>query len=379
MATGTRYSYTDTGITKRAISDVVYMIDWVEAPLLNLFGFGQSNVGKFNLVNWPSTKAELIEDTMPSSSGVTAEALDNSETDIDVVNGDLFRQGDIIKIDLEKMLVTSVASNVVSVAGRGYGSTSAATHDTAATIYIVGRAMPESSDYVTGYTTTMTQPYNYTQIISEAAKVSKTEMAMSKYGVADTMDYHVAKLFADGGGTGVLAQRLANIFYEGERVQRSGSAYGSAGGLKTFVTTHVTSLSDVALKRDHIHAMIRDIRDDGGRVSKLITGSWGIEKINQMYEGQIRSTRDETRGGSEITMIRTPHGEVEVVYDWMCPAGDMYFVNPEKIGWIPMRDFSAGDISEQGDYFVKDVVGEYTFMVASEKSHGYITGFSTSK
>jgi len=61
MATGTRYSYTDTGNTKRAISDVVHLIDWKEAPLLRLFGFGQENVRKFKMINWPSTKAEWID------------------------------------------------------------------------------------------------------------------------------------------------------------------------------------------------------------------------------------------------------------------------------------------------------------------------------
>src|SRR5690606_11585153 len=109
----------------------------------------------------------------------------------------------------------------------------------------------------------------------------------------------------------------------------------------------------------------------------LITGSWGLEKINGMYEGSIRTTRDETRGGSEITMVKTPHGEVEVVYDWMCPAGYMYFVNQEKCGWLPVRAFEAGKIAEQGDYFLTDVVGEYTFGLANEESHGLIYGFST--
>jgi hypothetical protein len=97
-----------------------------------------------------------------------------------------------------------------------------------------------------------------------------------------------------------------------------------------------------------------------------------------MYEGAIRTTRDETRGGSEITMVKTPHGEVEVVYDWSCPAGYMYFVNQEKCGWLPVRAFEAGKIAEQGDYFLTDVVGEYTFGLANEESHGLIYGFSTS-
>src|SRR6056300_875253 len=126
MATGVRASYTDTGITKRAIGDAINMIDWTEAPLLRIFGFGSDNLRKFDLVNWPSTKAELIEDTMSSWYTTLTEGLDTSEKDWDVTDGTLFRQGDIVatydvldtdfSTPLEKALVTSVSSNTISVA-----------------------------------------------------------------------------------------------------------------------------------------------------------------------------------------------------------------------------------------------------------------------
>lgn len=378
MATGTRYSYTETGNQRRAISDLVMMLDWTSAPLLRVFGFTSATEKKFRLINWPSTKVEWIEDTMSPTSTAIAEALDNSETDVDVTAsaGAYFRQGDIVLVESEQMLVTSVATDTLTVV-RGYGGTTAASHNTSLAIRIVGRAMPEGSNYVTGNTTSTSQPYNYTQILSEAVKVTRTELRMTKYGVDDTMDYHVAKLFSDGGNTGRLAQMLQRSFYYGKRVQRSNSAYGSMGGFETFVTTNVTNLAGVAVTRADIHTVMRNIRDAGGGCDKLVTGSWGVEKINAMYENLIRTTRDEKRGGSEITMVKTPHGEVEVVYDWMCPADRMYFVNSEKVGWLPFDDFKASEIKTEGDYYVTDVVGEYTFLLANEKSHGYIYGMST--
>lgn len=380
MATGTRLSTTDTGNTKRGISDVVNMIDWTEAPLLHIFGFSSKNARKFKLVNWPSTKAELVEDTMPAFTTTLNGAHNNSVTTIAVASttGAQFRQGDIILIGTEKMLVVSVSSDNLTVATRPYGSTSAASHSNLDVVTLLTRAMPEAADATTGYTTTTTQPYNYSQIISEAVKVSKTDLAILKYGIDDEMDYQVSKLFADGGGSGRLAQFLQRTFYYGERVIRStGNAYGSMGGFKTFVTTNVTDLLSAAITRDAIHTKIRQIRDAGGRVSHLVCGSWGLEKINAMYEGNIETTRDETIGGSEINTILTPHGRVKLVYDWMCPAPDYYFVNSDKVGWLPVRDFDRGNIAEQGDYHVSDVAGEYTFLVANEKSHGYITGAST--
>lgn len=379
MATGTRTSYTDSNVNMRSIADAVFMIDWTEAPLLNILGFGPENVRKFELVNFPSTKVEWIEDTMSPYTTTTAEDMDTSETGLDVATdtGSYFRQGDIISVGSEYMLVTSVSTDTLTVT-RGYGSTTAASSTTGATVTLLTRAMPEGADATTGHTTTTSQPYNYSQIISEAAKATKTAIAIKKYGIADEMDYQVGKLFANGGQAGKLAQFLQRTFYYGKRVQRSASAYGSMGGFGVFVTTNVSNLASASLQRSDIHTKIRQIRDAGGMCTHLITGSWGLEKINGMYEGSIRTTRDETRGGSEITMVKTPHGEVEVVYDWMCPAGYMYFLNQEKCGWLPVRPFEAGKIAEQGDYFVTDVVGEYTFGIANEESHGLIYGFSTS-
>lgn len=380
MATGTRYSYTDTSNKVRGISDAVFMIDWTEAALLNVFGFDKGNARKIEATGWPGTKLEWIEDTMPAYTTTLNGSHNNSTTTIAVASntGQYFRQGDIILIDSEKMLVTSVSSDNLTVATRPYGSTSAASHSSGASVAIVGRTMPEGSDYVTGYTTTFSTPYNYTQILSESVKVTKTEQIVKQYGVQDAMDYQVSKLFANSGSAGRLAQMLQKTFYYGERVQRSSSAYGSMGGFKTFVTTNVTNLSSASLQRSDIHNMIRNIRDAGGMVSHLITGSWGIEKITSMYDGSITTTRDETIGGAEIQTILTPHGKVKLVYDWMCPAGELYLTNPEKVGWLPLRDFDRGEIAVQGDYSVTDVVGEYTFFVVSEKSHGYIYGFSTS-
>lgn len=381
MPTGQRTSYTDTGNNKRAISDLIMMMDWTKAPLLRLLGFTSANNRKLRPVNWPSTKLEWIEDTMSPYTTTLDGNHNNSTTTIAVASttGAYFRQGDIILIGSEQMLITSVSSDNLTVAARGYGSTSAATHTSGDTVTLLTRAMPEGSDYVTGHTTTTAQPYNYTQILSEAARVTRTASRMTKYGVNDEMDYAVAKLFNDGGSAGKLPQLLQRTFYYGKRVQRTASAYGSMGGFESFVTTNVINKASAAIDRTDIHKVIRQIRDAGGECDLLVCGSWGLEKITAMYEGLIRTTRNETRGGSEITYIKTPHGEVEVVYDWMCPADRYYFINSNKCGWLPFDAFSASDISQQGDYFVRDIVGEYTFFVANEKSHGYIHSAATTK
>ena len=209
MATGTRYSYTDGTSGKRAISDVIHMIDWKEAPLLRLLGFSADNVRKFKLLNWPSTTVEWLEDTMSPFTDVMNDSggIDNSTTTMTVTNGAYFRQGDVILVESEKMMVTGVSGNDLTVV-RSWGDPAAASHADGLTITILTRAMPEGATYTTGHSTVVTSKTNYTQIISQAASVSKTELAMTRYAVDDSLDYEVAKLFSDGGRAGVLPQQI---------------------------------------------------------------------------------------------------------------------------------------------------------------------------
>src|SRR5690606_8751548 len=395
MATGVRFSYDDTVTTKRSIGDAIYMIDFTEAPLLQLFGFGSENLSKFKVVNWPSTMLEIIEDIMSPFESKIAEDLDNAETEIDVASGhgSYFRKGDVVGIldangeVAETLLVLSVSGDTLTVDTRGDVST-ATTHSNGATIRILTRAMPENHTYTTGHSTVPTVSYNYTQIISQAVEVSKTERAISRYGIEDQLDYQVAKLFSDGGSQGKLAQLLHRTFYYGVRQKRasSGNAYGMMGGYSTFVNVNTTSsdhvfdLNQAAITKKDIHRVLRAIRSSGGRCTHLITGAWGMEKIQSLYEDNIRTTEMQTtRGNVPVEAIRTPHGEVKLVYDFMCPEHMYNFVNAEKIGWIPLRDFEASEMNTLADGWAKDVVGEYTFMVACPKSHGQIYGASTTK
>ena len=64
------------------------------------------------------------------------EALDNSETGIDVDDGTVFAINDVIKIDSEQMLITSISTNTLTVT-RGYNSTTAVIHSNNAGITVV--------------------------------------------------------------------------------------------------------------------------------------------------------------------------------------------------------------------------------------------------
>ena len=69
------------------------------------------------------------------SDTTTAEALDASETGVDVTSATNLSAGQLILVESEQMYIYSISSTTLTVE-RGVNGTTAATHDTAKTIYI---------------------------------------------------------------------------------------------------------------------------------------------------------------------------------------------------------------------------------------------------
>lgn len=74
-------------------------------------------------------------DVLTTSTATLAEALDTSETGVDVTNGTAFQAGQVIEIDSERMEIASIATNTLTVE-RAVNGTTAATHTLGAAIRV---------------------------------------------------------------------------------------------------------------------------------------------------------------------------------------------------------------------------------------------------
>lgn len=381
MATGARTTYTDTTNIKRAIGDMMHMISWTDTPLLNKLGL--NNESKFKLLNWPNTKVEWLEDEMSPRSGTINEALDDSETGVDVQTGEgaYLKTGDIMKVDSELMYVVSVATDTVTVV-RGYNSI-AATHSDDAVWERVSIARLEGAAYTTGHTTTVTAPYNHTQILSEAIEITRSQKKMPTYGYADTMAYHLEKMI--GGGkmigsryrAGTLPILLENTFWHMRRGAGSNTVARSMGGFNQFVTTNVTNLAGGSLTLPDIEDNMQTCVDNGAKPDTILVGSFLRRKISEFYKGYISTDRSEERGGSKITTVQTDFGDLEVMWHPRCPAGELYMFEADRMGWITFDSFDLYPHDTGGDSTVTDVVGEYSFVLVNEEGAARIYGAST--
>jgi len=88
-----------------------------------------------------------VDNPQAGSAQLVAEAIDGSETDIDVDDGDFFFVGDIIRVENEVMEVTAISGNTLTVIRGAYGSSATSHSDDTALRYSFFNAYADYDKY----------------------------------------------------------------------------------------------------------------------------------------------------------------------------------------------------------------------------------------
>jgi hypothetical protein len=372
MAQGQQTSYVQTLPQKRVVSDRIIMTEPMEQPLIAALGL--NNESKFKFVNTPGKMYEWLEDTYSPLSdalnGDTVVTSDSADTTLTATDGSKFQPGDVIQIDDEYIWVSAVNTNALTVV-RNHGGTQA-THASTATMYIRSRARLEGATATDSHYTAPTSNYNYSFILQKNVEVSRSDARLQRYGIPDLVNYEITKKMDE------LKRDLSRKPYFGVRAAGSASTPRDCGGFDTFISTNATAAASAALTLKMIEDQVQNIFDNGGNPRMLICGGFAKRKIASFFEGSIRTERSETMGGVEISRIQTAMGPVlDVLVDMYIPANRLYLIDTDLTGFITIDEFFYEELGKTKDTAAYgQVVGEYGFVLADEKKHAKITGFS---
>jgi len=375
-------TYSDTTPLKRAIADVIDIIDPREVPGVAYFGL-DNDPGKFDIVNWPSRKVEWLEDKLALINSALQSDWETDWTTVNVTtgHGKWFKPGDIIEIEgtedgattRHRVRVISISTDALTVAedwdGAAPGNTVAAS---GSTIRLIGSARAEGAD--ADYERALTKvsaPYNYTQILQDDLHITRTQQKITQYGKTGEWEYQAAKKMPE------LLRQMNRTLYRGVRKEVSGSAIRSMGGLDTFITTNTTDMSGGALTRKAVEDMVQDCWAAGGFPDMLVCNAWLKRKLSAMFEGFVRTERTEKTGGVQIDYLATEFGELGTLMDRWCPPEKLYVVESKYIGFIPYDAFFWEELGKGGDADKAQIVGEYTLIVKNNAAHGQLYNVST--
>jgi len=366
-------SYSATQPLKRVVTDRILLTDPNEIVALNALGL--NNESKFNFVNTPGKNYEWLQDVYYDRTDlVNSQALtsDSASTSVIVDTGANFRVGDVILIDSELMWVSAISTNTLTVT-RNFGGTQA-THLDNAVVTVLYRAILEGAASALDKMTEPTTSINYSQILTGAVQVSRTNQLLQRYGMASAVDYQIDKKMDE------LVQMLNRTTYRADASKvGTASAPRQMGTLKAWITTNSSSASSAALTQKMIEDEIQDCWNGNGRPDLILCGAWAKRKIADFYSGSVRTERSETMGGITIERVMSPLGiELSIAVDRDCQTDHLYLVDRALCGFITIDPFFEESLGKVGDtaYFGQ-IVGEYGFVLQNEAAHSYIHTFST--
>ena len=335
-----------------------------------------ADIGKFAFTNVDNTTYRWLEDAyIPEASTLAADgnlAGDSTETTATMTNATFCQAGDLLLIDAEVVWVSAVSSATLTIVRARGGTQDTHAHESVVTR--VGRARIDGDAADDSPQTEVTSSTNYTQIFQRSIEVARSKQKTAHYGISDPVGYEIDKKMEE------LMMQLCKLPYYGYRTTGETSVARAAGGFRQFITDNTTDVASAALTRDHIDDLLQDIHADGGDPDLILCGSFSQRKINSFYEGFITTERSEMMGGNKITQLQNPitGSIINVIVDLHCPTDEMWVLESDKIAYYPFDPFFYEDLGKVGDATLGEIVGEYGFVCAADKHHGFLDGISTS-
>ena len=355
------------------LRDVVDLIGPAETPFLARIGFGGEPA--------TNTKIDWAEDELHAISTLTTEALDNSETGVDVTatTGTEFYEGSIIEVDdgsdAERMIVTASAANSLTVA-RGQCGTSATTHDTGATVRLLGHTSYDNTDITTDKTKTASIKSNYVQPILIPLEITEIGKAVNSVKGADIWQYEKEIRLKEAlRSLEIAALRGAK---QSSSPQGSGSVMSTMDGCIALVSTNETAASSATLTEAHLRAAMKTSWDNGSSVNLGVCNAFQAEQISSWMEGRVRQAVGESRVGSVVTQYVCEYGSIDIMLNRYMPNDTVLLVDPSKIQLRPMIPWTYFEVARTGTAEKGFVYGVYSLELRNEKQHAKITGLATS-
>lgn len=365
-------TYSDTTPQVRVVTDYISLLDPSDAPFIELIGGLDGASGKFQFRNQGKV-VEWLEDTLTPLSGTLAQQSMTTATTvvtITVDDGDVFQPGHILLVGTEKMWVSAVSGDVITVT-RGFAGSTSATQASNAAYTIIGMARLEGDDSdPIGYTD-ITSNSNYTQIFHKVIKVTGSEMAIDNYGFTDPYQYQAAKAIPE------MMRLIERTLQYGYRDAGSTTTPRTMGGYQTFITSNLADGSSITPTKIEDALELAYNAGGGGEFAAVVNPAT-YQTIKAKYDtsAYVRYAPEQTRVGMLVDKIVTPFGDVSFTVDRWQLSTLIPMLRLDNIGMLTLRPWQVEDLAKTGDARKTELVGEFTLCVRQDKSHALLTAVS---
>lgn len=360
MAVAQTYDFKDQIRQMQANVDIIL----TNAPvLLGLVGTGEALT---------QTKFEWMNDYLNSDIATVTAAATDSATELTVAAGDArkFAVNALVQNGLEVLQVTAVdeVNNKITVV-RGFDATTPEAITANADVKIISRPRPEGEDtFRKNEINDRLVSFNYSQIFSRYAAVSRTQQQVRTYGVEDEIDYQVNLRLQE------MIREMNNSLIYGRKYLGSDQQPRSTGGLFAFAGEQGSYSHDFggnAIDAKGLNDAVEATFTRGGTVNTIVCAPNVARQITKLGGDTIRTSRQDTATGYQILSFVSdlPGGAISnVVVDLNMPKDRALLldVNNIKTRYLtPTYDQDA--TLPGGDYFSRVIRAELGFEIKNAK------------
>lgn len=370
MSTANTYSFQQQVRQMQANVDLILQ----KAPVLfGLIGTGDTLT---------QTKFEWQNDYLNSDTGIvkTAAAADATTIALNVGEARKFAVNALVQNGLEVLRVTAVDEDADTIAvTRGYDATTPEAIDAAAELKVISRPRPEGEDtFRKNEINDRLVSFNYSQIFSRYAAVSKTQQAVNTYGVDDELNYQVNLRLQE------MVREMNNALIYGRKYVGTNSQPRTTGGLFAFAQEQGSfnkNFSGAEIDAKNLNDAVEAVFTRGGTVNTILCAPNVARQITKLGGNTIQTSRGETQTGHQILSFVSdlPGGAISsVVVDQNMPKDRALLLDVNNIKARYLRPVTDEDATlAGGDYFSRVIRGELGFEIKNAKeSIAVLSGIS---
>mgnify|MGYP001159337976 CR=1 FL=1 len=329
-----------------------------------------------------SHKYEWTErDLRPVVAKVASATVAADATSMYVDTAGVFNVDDVLqKPDGEQVIVTAVAGGTLLTIKHWSGTPESMV--LGETVKRIGVASPQGKDADDMVIVGTEDLYNYTQIFEDVVHLSGSQREALIHG-----DEKQAQLITRKQKE--LMEVLQSTLLLGQRAKNNEEQRYTMGGLKYFIDTYApanaidfggsatwTSEANVIEKFDDA---VEKIADKMGNKPTIYIGFKAMRKLKNYTKAIINEDRrsDKARGTALPQKYLSQLGELDIVQlrERTGAMDDLiFFLDEESAGYKAYRNrgWSTEELAKNGDSYKWQVLGEYTFKLATPKVHSYI-------
>jgi hypothetical protein len=364
----------------RVVGDIIHYIDPMDTPVVAALGGFDAARGKFD-VRLNGKKIELLEDEYAPltasllAGGATDMATDDTQFTFATTTVGALQDGSMILIDAEYLVVSAVApsTGVVGFYSRDFGGTNA-THDSSASVAIVGQARLEGDDADFVDLVDIGTAFNYTSIFEKALNLSGTDIVLDYYGMGDSFSYQAGKVLPE------MFRWVELGLFHSQRQIGTTSVPRAMGGLDTFIGSNTVAAGGGIAKSD-VDNLAEAIYLDGGQPDLLLLHPSVVNDLKALLDSSsfVRITQAEGSilGTKPMRGVSTQWGDLTIISSRFQPLATGYILDSRKVGLYELRPFAWHELAKTGDSKKGEMIGELSLLVANNEAHGTITGITS--